>query len=408
MADEGNPDETVFEPPFRSFANKPAPNHPARPLIASDVADGSIDSDITLIATPGDAAGLAKAIPVGMPYPVPPPPGSGSLHVHAIQVGSRLNHMFDVTRFIARGGMGEVFEGVNITNEERIAIKVIRPELAADPSIIAMFRKEAHALMNLSHPALVRYRVQAQEPVLGCFYIVTGFISGMSLAERIGTQVPELAELVALTRRLAEGLKEAHDAGIIHRDISPDNILLESDRLDRARIIDFGIVKDTGSDAVTVIGSGFAGKMRYAAPEQLGDFDQNVGPWSDIYSLALVVLALAQGRPTDLGGLPASALAKRRAGIDTGGAPEALRSVLDRMLMADPAQRIRSMDDVISALGMVGKGESQPNNAVEPAASSQRPLYGALRAGAALLIGGVLFLVAMLAGFAIVVLMNGR
>ena len=106
-----------------------------------------------------------------------------------IKIGDVLNHIFEVQRFIARGGMGEVFEGINVNSEERVAIKVILPHLAADPAVQAMFRKEARTLTRLSHPALVQYRVLAQEPSLGVFYIVTEFIDGLNIGERLGEGV---------------------------------------------------------------------------------------------------------------------------------------------------------------------------------------------------------------------------
>ncbi len=93
--------------------------------------------------------------------PAPRPGGT------AIKVGDVLNHMFAVTGFLARGGMGEVFVGANIITDERVAIKVMLPALAADPNVITLFRREAQTLTRLHHEAVVQYRVLAQEPELG-------------------------------------------------------------------------------------------------------------------------------------------------------------------------------------------------------------------------------------------------
>ena len=185
-----------------------------------------------------------------------------------IRVGDVLNGIFEVKRFIARGGMGEVFEGVNSQTEEKVAIKVILPALAADPKVEAMFRKEAKTLTKLSHPALVQYRVLAHDPNLGLLYIVTDFIDGTSLNEAMAGLGATPSELLALTRRLAEGLRSAHELGAIHRDLSPDNVLLERGRLERARIIDFGIAKDLDPGNATIIGDGFAGKLGFVAPDR--------------------------------------------------------------------------------------------------------------------------------------------
>jgi serine/threonine-protein kinase len=267
-----------------------------------------------------------------------------------VEVGSVLNHIYQVTRFIARGGMGEVFEGANVNSDERVAIKVMLPQLAADPTVQEMFRKEARTLTRLSHPAVVQYRLLAQEPDLGVLYIVTEFIDGKSLADVMRGLNATEKDLRTLLRRLAEGLRAAHELGAVHRDMSPDNVLLPDDRIDRAKIIDFGIAKDLDPSKATIVGDGFAGKLGYVAPEQFGDFDRQIGPWTDVYSLGLVVLAAAIGRDVDMGATLVEAIDKRRSGPDLASIPPGLRPVLQRMLMADPAQRLRSMDEVIAAL----------------------------------------------------------
>ncbi|WP_232496144.1 serine/threonine-protein kinase [Novosphingobium kaempferiae] len=394
MSDEK--DETVFQPsqfgPTGKYAKSGLPETPS-----GNSAPAAEDEGTVFAASPAQDAeeGTVFAAPppaasVTQPAPTPPPPpvtrGGPSA---SIAVGTVLNHMFEVKRFLARGGMGEVFEGVNIASNERVAIKTILPELAADPNVMAMFQKEAQALTQLSHPAVVRYRGFALEPTLGLYYIATGFIDGSNLSDLLGKSTLSEDELFALTRKLAEGLREAHELGVVHRDISPDNVLLDGDRLDRPKIIDFGIVKETDPGSKTIIGDGFAGKPSYVAPEQLGDFDKQVGPWSDVYSLALVTLAMAQGRKPDLGGLPAEAIMKRRNGVDTTAVPGRLRAVIDRMLVADPQKRLRSMDAVITALDQARVGKAP--KAKKPAAVSQTPGAGSSGVKAlpkGLLIGG--------------------
>ena len=268
-----------------------------------------------------------------------------------IKVGDILNHIYEVRRFIARGGMGEVYEGVNVNNPvERVAIKVVLPALASDPNVMAMFRKEATTLIRLSHPALVQYRLLAQEPQLGVLYIVTDYIEGANLADVIKTVPRDAASLSGLMRRLAEGLRAAHELGAIHRDVSPDNVILEQGELERARIIDFGIAKDLDPSKKSIIGDGFAGKLGFVAPEQLGDFDRLVGSWSDVYSLALVIMAVASRGEIDMGATLVQAVDKRRAGVDVSAAPEPLQPILTAMLQPDPQRRIRSMAEVVAEL----------------------------------------------------------
>ncbi|WP_019832435.1 serine/threonine-protein kinase [Sphingomonas sp. PR090111-T3T-6A] len=278
----------------------------------------------------------------------------------SLEPGDVLNGIYRVDRFIARGGMGEVFEGVNVESDERVAIKAMRSHLAADPKVLAMFRKEAQVLTRIAHPAIVQYRVLARDPELDLYYIVTDFINGEPLSAHLDGRRPSIAEVVRFARRLASGLEAAHEYGAIHRDMSPDNILLPDGLLERAKIIDFGIAKSLDVTAETVVGDGFAGKLGYVAPEQFGDFDRQVGPWTDVYSTALVLLAFVRGRAPDMGKTLSEAIERRREGPDLSGLPAAIEPLLRRMLIPDPRERIRSMADVLVELGGIDLSEDEP------------------------------------------------
>ncbi len=319
------------------------------------------------------------APPAGPPSPpqTPPKAAEAPRQDGRIQIGDVLNHIFQVGRFIARGGMGEVYEGTNVNTDERVAIKVMLPALAADANVQAMFRKEAKTLTRLTHPALVHYRVLAQEPHLHVLYIVTDYIDGTNLSDVLGTVPRDAASLSGLLRRLADGLRVAHDLGAVHRDIAPDNILLEDGLLEKSRIIDFGIAKDLDPSKGTIVGDGFAGKLNFVAPEQLGDFGREMGPWTDIYSLALVILAVAAGRPIDMGGTLVDAVDKRRAGVEVGDAPQSLRPVLAAMLRPNPRERLRSMAEVIAMLdGAPPPGHAAPDEASNADATMFIPAGG--------------------------------
>ena len=326
----GGEDRTVFHPGGPGLSSPQGPTPAPPPAPEQPAAAGATSHAST-------SAGFATQF-------APRDVGQG------IQVGDVLNHIFEVRRFIARGGMGEVFEGTNVNTDERVAIKVMLPQLAADPNVIGMFRKEARTLTRLNHEALVSYRVLAQEPQLGVLYIVTEYVDGVNLADVLGKEQPTAADLALLLRRLASGLRVAHQLGAIHRDMSPDNVLLENGELAQAKVIDFGIAKDLDPGSKTIVGDGFAGKLNYVAPEQLGDFGREIGPWTDVYSLALVILAVALGKNVQMGGSLVDAVDKRRAGPDLSAAPEEIRPILARMLAPNPADRLRSMDEVLAEL----------------------------------------------------------
>ena len=330
---DGAPPEdakTVYMPPPQSAIPAAQPSQPPTPPAAA-----------TMPPPPPPVA----SSPPSAPPPAPP------VTAGQVQVGSVLNNIYEVKRLIGRGGMGEVFEGVNVNDDhDRVAIKVMLPSLAADPNVQAMFRKEARTLTRLSHPAVVQYRVLAQEPTLGVFYIVTEFIDGEPLSDVMGRNKPSSNDLRGLIRRMAEGLRAAHALGAVHRDMSPDNVLLPGGKLEQAKIIDFGIAKDLDPSKATIVGDGFAGKLGYVAPEQFGDFGREIGPWTDVYSVGLVILSVAAGRNIDMGATLVEAIDKRRAGPDLAAVPDDLKPLLAKMVTADPAHRLRSMDDVLAML----------------------------------------------------------
>jgi len=286
----------------------------------------------------------------------------------AIVPGDVLNGIYRVERFIARGGMGEVFEGVNIESEERVAIKAIRSHLASDPKVIALFRKEARVLTQFAHPAIVGYRVFARDPVLDLHYIVADFINGEPLGAHLNGVRPHVREVVELGRRLATGLEVAHDHGAIHRDMSPDNVLLPDGRIDQAKIIDFGIAKSLDLPLETMVGDGFAGKLGYVAPEQFGDYGRQIGPWTDVYSTALVLLAFARGAAPPMGTTLSEAVERRRTGPDLGDLPVELAPLIERMTAPDPAMRMRTMREVLLGLDNIrvpsgqGSGGRRPDD----------------------------------------------
>jgi len=256
--------------------------------------------------------------------------------------GIQLNGIYEVDVLLATGGMGEVYRGHTVQTGDAVAIKVILPELTENTDAVALFRNEASALHQLYHEAIVRYYVFSKDPSLDRFYLAMEFVEGQSLAEILKSGPLSPDQVLRLGMRIALGLHAAHERRIIHRDISPDNIIIQNLDVDKAKIIDFGIARSTQPNAHTVIGSGFAGKYNYVSPEQLGLFGANVAAQSDLYSLGLV-LAEATGKPINMKGTQAEILDKRRRVPDLSSFEPRLKFLLERMLQPDPQERPESM-----------------------------------------------------------------
>jgi eukaryotic-like serine/threonine-protein kinase len=262
--------------------------------------------------------------------------------------GTRLNGIYEIERLIAVGGMGEVYKGRAIQTGDAVAIKTIRPDFAENEAALSLFRKEATALHNLYHEAIVRYYVFSVDPDLQAPYLAMEYVDGQALSEALKHGPLSLDSVVVLLRRIAGGLQAAHELGVVHRDVSPDNVILPSGSVARAKIIDFGIARTTLFGEGTVIGGGFAGKFSYVSPEQLGLFGGEVTQKSDIYSLGLVIAEALLGKPLDMGGTQVQVVEKRRKVPDLSAIDSRLRPLLSRMLEPNPKDRIATMADVAS------------------------------------------------------------
>ena len=150
-------------------------------------------------------------------------------------------------------------------------------------------------LRTIRHDAIVAYDGVFRDEN-GRLYLVMEFVDGPSLSKVIKQGALPPAQVRQLRDRLADGLAAAHEKGVIHRDLSPDNVILPGGDLTKAKIIDFGISKMADPEAKTIVGDDFAGKYSYVSPEQVGLYGGKVDPRSDIYSLGLVLAAAAMRR----------------------------------------------------------------------------------------------------------------
>jgi serine/threonine protein kinase len=253
--------------------------------------------------------------------------------------GTRLNGIYEIEAVIGAGGMGEVYKCREIQTGSLVAVKMLLPDMVDNEAALALFRREAAALHNLPHDAIVRYFLFTVEPVLQRPYLAMEFVNGRSLSNMLDEGPLTFEALVKLMQRVASGLEAAHEHGIIHRDVSPDNIIVPLDDVRRAKIIDFGIARSTQMGDKTIIGSGFAGKDNYASPEQVGLYDNHVTAKSDVYSLGLVLFHALTGQKLDMGGSQFQLVEKRRRVPDLGAVDMRMRPLLERMLQPDPALR---------------------------------------------------------------------
>src|SRR5215467_7054300 len=297
-------------------------------------------------------------------------PGQAS----TIAPGQLLGHTYRIEALLARGGMGEVYRARHAELNTEHAIKIILPELAGNTRIVDLFRREASVLRTIRHDAIVAYDGVFRDENAR-LYLVMEFVDGPSLSKVMKQGPLRPAQVRELRDRLADGLAAAHEKGVIHRDLSPDNVILPGGELTKAKIIDFGISKMADPEAKTIIGEDFAGKYSYVSPEQVGLYGGKVDPRSDIYSLGLVLAAAAAGKALDMGASPISVIEARRAVPKLDRVAAELRGELTAMLQPDPADRPQSMRDLMRASPRSDRsaGSAQRTNRGTAAKTAREP-----------------------------------
>ena len=282
----------------------------------------------------------------------------------AVQVGEVLGHTYRIEAFLAKGGMGAVYRARHLVLESEHAIKIILSELSEDPQVIALLNQEARTLRTVKNDAVVEYQGLMLDEH-GRRYLVMEFADGPSLAAVLKERRFTPAEVRALRDRLASGFAAAHEKGIYHRDISPDNVILPGSRIENAKIIDFGIAKSTATGEKTLIGGDFAGKYSYASPEQAGMHGGKVDARSDIYSLGLVLAsaAIGFGGKLDMGNSLGSVFEARQKVPDLSKVPAELRNEIAAMLQPKPEDRPQSMQQLVGARATRASGDARQSKA---------------------------------------------
>ncbi len=214
-------------------------------------------------------------------------------------VGDILGGKYELTDVLGAGGMGTVFKGRHLTLDCDIAVKVMKPHVATQQEYVRRFHREARVASQLDHPNVVRVLDFGQA---GTFYIVMEFIEGTSLEDWLGEMLvpPPLADVESILLEVIDALEVAHAAGVVHRDLKPDNIILTKDsRGNRAvKVVDFGLAhfEDALEAGPRLTKDGqIAGTPTYMSPEQCRSL--TVDKSTDLYALGCILTTMLQLRP---------------------------------------------------------------------------------------------------------------
>jgi serine/threonine-protein kinase len=301
--------------------------------------------------------------------------------------GSHIGGRYAIQHHIATGGMAAVFAGWDERVQRPVAIKVLRQYDEADRMAVARFRREAEAAAMLDHPNIVRVYDFIEDESGRCFLIME-LIEGPNLKQylRRHDRLP-IAQALAIAEHVCAALQAAHDRGFVHRDIKPQNILL--DPSGRAKLTDFGIVH-VGSGTTLTSGGLVLGTADYIAPEQArGD---PLCPASDLYALGVVLYEILTGHVPFVGPTPMSVAMQHATapvlppGRLVPGLPRYVEAIVLRALRKAPDQRYRSALVMGTALRLaretLAAGEPSPAEVAEAVPSLA--LAGASPAGRAM------------------------
>jgi len=260
---------------------------------------------------------------------------------------------YRIGRLIGRGGFAEVFEAHDSRLGRSVAIKALRPDLVAAADVVERFQREARAMASLRHPHVMEVYTVGEAG--GVAYFVMPLIAGESLGGRLGREGRlSIDEAARILREAASALDAAHRSGTVHRDIKPDNILLEGPEA-RVVLTDFGIAKALSMHSTALTGTGmFMGTPKYVSPEQaVGD---DVDHRTDIYSLGVVAFHMIAGR-LPFEARTAQALVAQHLTEEAPAVwalrpecPEQLAHVVQRCLAKDPGDRWGSAADLMAAV----------------------------------------------------------
>jgi serine/threonine-protein kinase len=253
---------------------------------------------------------------------------------------------YEIVRHVARGGMAQVYLARDLLLDRPVALKVLFPELSVDESFVERFRREAQAAANLSHPNIVSIYDWGQGD--RTYFIVMEFIDGYTLSSAIRQGPLDAGRAAHIGLDVASALEFAHRRGVIHRDVKPGNVLIDSSG--QVKVTDFGIARAVGAqEGLTQTGS-VMGTATYFSPEQAQGHPVDVR--SDIYSLGVVLYEMVVGRPPFAGDSPVSIAYQhvRETPVPPAQANPAVPAAYDAVVMKamakDPSSRYQTAEEL--------------------------------------------------------------
>ena len=281
-----------------------------------------------------------------------------------------LNNRYQLTERVAAGGMGEVWRATDSLLGRGVAVKVLLPSLMSDSEFITRFRTEARMMAALRHPGIVQVYDYGEDAVVGgsrMDYLVMEFVEGTPLSKRIKAAGKlGVAETMGIMAQAADALQVAHEAGIVHRDVKPSNLLVRPGGA--VVLVDFGVARSVGVTGITSTNV-VLGSASYMAPEQAEG--KPISPVTDLYALGAVAYCCLTGRPPYVGDNPLQILGQLVHGAPPtlpAEIPQAAAAVVLRALDKDSARRHPSA----TALADAARSAQDPG-AMSRAAPQQAP-----------------------------------
>jgi len=280
-------------------------------------------------------------------------------------LGSTIEGKFRIDQQLGRGAMGTVYRATQLNLERPVAVKVMRSDILSNPVAIERFKREALAIARLKHPRIVSIYDYGVAPEVGA-YIVMEYLEGRPLNAEVKDRgrLP-IDQAIRWMRQICSAVAVAHSAGVIHRDLKPHNIFLETTQDGPfVKVLDFGLAKlqrgaEEGVGSLTKSGT-LVGSPPYMSPEQCEDLPLDAQ--SDIYSLGCVFYEMVAGRPPFVGSSPIDTLVKHMNEVPappsaySAEIPEGVDSVLLKALAKHKQDRYGSASDFGQALAGVEVG----------------------------------------------------